>query len=129
MIDKSFDNIKLDSIQHENIRLGIMDKLLKDPEIQKLFDMKIGVVDILNSVAKGQKTEILKVDEANSQMEVILRTIADRINVANQPLLKLMKDKGNTLPVTLLSNPEEIAKYNGGEVSNDIQAMSEINKK
>jgi len=62
-------------------------------------------------------------------MEVILRTIADRINVANQPLLKLMKDKGNTLPVTLLSNPEEIAKYNGGEVSNDIQAMSEINKK
>jgi len=40
-----------------------------------------------------------------------------------------MKDKGNTLPVTLLSNPEEIAKYNGGEVSNDIQAMSEINKK
>jgi len=52
MIDKSFDNIKLDSIQHENIRLGIMDKLLKDPEIQKLFDMKIGVVDILNSVAK-----------------------------------------------------------------------------
>ena len=52
MIDKPFDNIKLDSIQHENIRLGIMDKLLKDPEIQKLFDMKIGVVDILNSVAK-----------------------------------------------------------------------------
>lgn len=140
-IDESFKGTsyeKLEPKQQGNIRLAIMDRLLKDPKIQGLFDMKIWVVDILGNMTKGNGPKSPKdAEEAKkspsiiasiSQAEFIFNTITSCLAIATKPLSDLLKDTSKN-PSLLLSNPEEIAKYEGGEVSTDIREMSPIDMK
>jgi hypothetical protein len=134
-IDGCFDqNIysKISPEQKNNIRLAMMDKLLKDPEIQKLFDMKIGVVDILSGMVKGEGPKIKEeaegakkstsVVDSISQAEKIFQTIESRLLIATKPLANLLKTDHN--PSVLLSNTKAIAGYNSGDITTDIPEMS-----
>lgn len=133
-IDGSFDAPiykNLDPKYRENIRLAMADKLLHDPEIQKLFNMKIEIVDILGNMVKKDAPKDSKTVEDDkkdssvtasiSQMDSIMTTIATRLAIATQPLSDLLKKNPN--PKTLLSNPKAIAAYTGGEISPDIEEM------
>lgn len=139
-IDASFDQKiykNLQTIQQDNIRLAMTDRLLNDPEIQKLFDMKIGVVDILGNLAKeGGPKDVVAAEGAKaspsvtasiSQAASIEKTIKDRLAVATKPLADLLLTNHN--PAVLLSNPDAISKYNGGEISQDIKEMSDTDLK
>lgn len=140
VIDGSFPQEiykKLQPKQQDNIRLAMTDRLLKDPEIQKLFDMKIGVVDILGNLAKNNgPQDAVNAEEAKkstsvtasiSQAASIKATIELRLAVATKPLADLLLKDNN--PAVLLSNPDAIAKYNGGEISQDIQEMNDADLK
>lgn len=135
LIDGSFPDAIYNGLkpkQQENIRLAMMEKLLKDSEIQKLFDMKIGILDILGNLTKGNgpKTEKAaeeaktnpSVSASISQAEMIFTTINARLAIATKPLSNLLQKNNN--PAVLLSNPKAIAEYNGGEILEGIQEMN-----
>lgn len=128
--------------QQQNIRLAMTDRLLKDPKIQALFDIKIGVVDILGIFSKRgaptnpEDTEKAKetpsIKETIDQAKMIEKTFAEQLQLAIQPLSQLLTEKTNkkeTLPVELLANPKAIAEYNGGEIPTNITAMSSVDLK
>lgn len=141
-IDVLFPQEKLTPEQRENIRLAMTDRLLKDPKIQALFNMQIGVVDILGSFAKwgAPKTaegaekakETPSTVAAIDQTKMIEKTFAEQLQLATKPLSELLTDKTNKkepLPTVLLSNPKAIAEYNGGEIPTNITEMNPVDLK
>lgn len=130
IIDGAFDAQTLGKLtpeQRENIRLAMTDRLLKDPKIQGLFDMKIGLVDILGHMAKGEVREAMDTDKAKEsagQLDRIMQVFYDQVKVAAKPLAELLKSNKSTTSI-LLSNPRAIAEYNGGEIISDVTQMNQ----
>lgn len=130
LIDGAFDTEtlkKLTPVQRENIRLAMTNRLLKDPKIQGLFDMKIGLVDMLGHMAKGEVREAMDTDKAKEsagQLDRIMQVFHDQVKVAAKPLVELLNSNKPATSI-LLSNPRAIAEYNGGEIAPDITQMNQ----
>lgn len=128
MIDRPFEGFNLNPEQKENIRLAMMEKFLQDPEIQKLAGTKLEIVDIMSRLVKG-KTKEEKITEesgivsADTQIEELFKTIKERVGVATKPLADFLGEDQKNTSSPILSNPREIAKYSGGEISPDIRTM------
>lgn len=111
----------------ENIMIAMTDRLLNDRDFQGIFNTSVGFADVANSVMKGNLTEATTgATEKATKKEVLglEDRIAACISRVTEPLKTLIAAKKNTPELgLLLSNPQAIASFNGGEVPTGIEKM------